>query len=83
MEDLGKFIVVKGFKKLPKVQLIAQSGHTGAEVQDRFLIQQKASVFWSKFYRLVQLSKDLLASILTSLKIYFTSYFTGVEVIKN
>ena len=26
--DLGKIIVDKGFKKLPKVQLIAQSGHT-------------------------------------------------------
>ena len=29
MVDLEKLIVVKGFKKLPKVQLIAQSGHTG------------------------------------------------------
>ena len=26
--DLGKFIVAKGFKKLPKVQKIARSGHT-------------------------------------------------------
>ena len=26
--DLGELIVVKGFEKLPKVQLIAQSGHT-------------------------------------------------------
>ena len=26
--DLGKFFVAKGFKKLPKVQKIAQSGHT-------------------------------------------------------
>ena len=26
--DLGKFIVGNGFKKLPKVQYIAQSGHT-------------------------------------------------------
>ena len=26
--DLGKLIVDKGFKKLPKVQLITQSGHT-------------------------------------------------------
>ena len=26
--DLGKIIVAKGFKKLPKVQKIAQSGHT-------------------------------------------------------
>ena len=29
VRDLGKFIVVKGFKKLPKVLKIAQSGHTG------------------------------------------------------
>ena len=28
MRDLGKLIVAKGFKKLPKVQKIAQSGHT-------------------------------------------------------
>ena len=27
--DLGKLIVAKAFKKLPKVQKIAQSGHTG------------------------------------------------------
>ena len=28
--DLGKLIVAKGFKKLPKVQKIAQSGHTAS-----------------------------------------------------
>ena len=27
-EDWGKLIIAKGFKKLPKVQNIAQSGHT-------------------------------------------------------
>ena len=27
--DLGKLIVAKGFKKIPKVQLITQSGHNG------------------------------------------------------
>ena len=27
--DLGKLIAAKGFEKLPKVQYIAQSGHTG------------------------------------------------------
>ena len=26
--DLGKLIVAKGYKKLPKVQKIARSGHT-------------------------------------------------------
>ena len=29
--DLGKLIVAKGLKKLPKVQKIAQSGHTGGQ----------------------------------------------------
>ena len=29
-EDWGKLIVSKGFKRLPKVQNIAQSGHTGS-----------------------------------------------------
>ena len=29
VRDLGKFIVVKGFIKLPKVQKIGQYGHTG------------------------------------------------------
>ena len=28
VRDLGKLIVAKGLKKLPKVQKIAQSGHT-------------------------------------------------------
>ena len=31
MGDLGKFIAAKGFKKLPKVQKIAKSGHTDME----------------------------------------------------
>ena len=29
VRDVGKLIVAKGFKKLPKVLKIAQSGHTG------------------------------------------------------
>ena len=29
-EYWGKLIVAKGFKRLPKVQNIAQSGHTGS-----------------------------------------------------
>ena len=28
LEDLGKLLVAEGFKKLPKVQKIAISGHT-------------------------------------------------------
>ena len=36
--DLGKLIVAKGFKKLPKVQKIANSGHTvGVEALNRVL----------------------------------------------
>ena len=30
VEDWGKLIVAKGFKMLPKVQNIAQSGHTAS-----------------------------------------------------
>ena len=29
VRDLGKLIIPKGLKKLPKVQKIPQSGHTG------------------------------------------------------
>ena len=32
-EDWAKLIVAKGFKKLPKVQIIAQSGHTDQQQQ--------------------------------------------------
>ena len=32
-EDWGKLIVAKGFKKLPKIQNIAQSGHTDSMAQ--------------------------------------------------
>ena len=31
--DLGKLNVAKGFKKLPKIQKIAKSGHTATHVQ--------------------------------------------------
>ena len=31
--DLGKLIVAKGFKKLPKVQKIARSGHTAPNTE--------------------------------------------------
>ena len=31
VRDLGKLIVAKGFKNLPKVEKIAQSGHTEGE----------------------------------------------------
>ena len=37
-EDWGKLIVAKGFKKLPKVQNIAQSGHTDHNSQIKGLL---------------------------------------------
>ena len=33
MGDLGKLIVAQGFKKLPKVQKIAKSGHTAGRAR--------------------------------------------------
>ena len=36
--DLGKLIVAKGLKQLPKVQQIAQSGHTVCDMPLLFLI---------------------------------------------
>ena len=36
-EILGKLIVAKGFKKLPKVQKIAQSGHTIPDPANNFV----------------------------------------------
>ena len=33
VRDLDKLIVSKGFKKLPKVQKIAQSGHTAVVIR--------------------------------------------------
>jgi len=35
VRDLGQLIVAKGFKKLPKVQKIAQSGHTAVNQKYR------------------------------------------------
>ena len=35
VEDLGKLIVANGLKMLPKVQKIAQSGHTGGDGRNR------------------------------------------------
>ena len=36
--DLGKLIVAKGFKNLPEVQKIAQSGHTDCMWRDSFYL---------------------------------------------
>ena len=41
--DLGKLIVAKGFKKLPKIQKIARSGHTEPRAGPIKILQRK---FW-------------------------------------
>ena len=47
--DLGKLIVAKGFKKLPKVQKNTQSGYTGRRIgkarQKRFTTQTSLITF--------------------------------------
>ena len=45
--DLGKLIVAKGFKKLPKVQKIANSGHTGYSVHEHLFSR---TLYSSKSY---------------------------------
>ena len=50
--DLGKLIAAKGFKKLPKVQKIAKSGHTGCRLQQICTIGLNRSlacecIFWA------------------------------------
>ena len=38
--DLGKLIVAKGFKKLPKIQKIARSGHTALLSHIVYIVRQ-------------------------------------------
>ena len=45
MGDLGKLIVAKGYKKLPKVQKIAQSCHTGSEQRNHLAFVVKISFY--------------------------------------
>ena len=46
--DLGKLIVAKAFEKLPKVQLIAQSGHTAWALPNIVYIFHKMVQNWTK-----------------------------------
>ena len=43
MGDLGKIIVAKGLKKLPKVQKIAKSGHTVWRQNDQRIGRQSVA----------------------------------------
>ena len=49
--DLGKLIVAKGFKKSPKVQKIANSGHTACQIT--FPFNNKLACFYNKIKRFV------------------------------
>ena len=54
VRDLGKLIVAKGFKKLPKVQKIAQSGHTAPLVEwsiPPLEVHRLISVIYKALYR--------------------------------
>ena len=53
MEDLGKLIVAKGFKKLPKVQLITKSGHTDCKGLKFLSPAKKERIFLMHFQQLV------------------------------
>ena len=46
--DLGKLIVAKAFEKLPKIQLIAQSGHTAWALPNIVYIFHKMVQNWTK-----------------------------------
>ena len=59
MRDLGKLIDAKGFKKLPKVQKIAQPGHTADEYHSIMVPEDShwwADIFWPLPSRLVSLT---------------------------
>ena len=57
--DLSKLIVAKGFKKSPKVQKIAKSGHTDADVHfwtfSSYL--STGTIFWVKMLPLTVLAQ--------------------------
>ena len=65
VEDWGKLIVAKGFKKLPKVHNIAQSGHTATHVP---WIEQGVNA--------VLLVLLILAGSAYTLIMYYTSCYT-------
>ena len=44
--DFGKLIGAKGFKKVPKVQKIAQSGHNAWEEQKKLSLSETKSWRW-------------------------------------
>ena len=53
VRDLGKLLVAKGFKKLHKVQKIAEAGHTGSNdsSEERFIVS--SYFFYRRCYTLI------------------------------
>ena len=72
ISDLGKLIVAKGFEKLPKVQQIAHSGHTGHRIG--WWAANKVSEFLSAFVNVVDFFEEESSANLT-FEIGFLQYF--------
>ena len=71
-EDWGKLIVAKGFKKLPKIQNIAQSGHTGC-----------SQVFFAKVHLKIKvLDKRRYCTYLATI-LSFYQWFTSIFCSRN
>ena len=68
-EDWGKLIGAKGFKKLPKVQNIDQSGHTGSLTQARDT--KKSDTLPTMRKSTFSMSKDHLQHRFNNSKTYF------------
>ena len=68
-EDWGKLIVAKAFKKLPKVQHIAQSGHTA----------HKGNVFWNGQAVLMCISKLVKQEVSRTVCDLFPSLIVSVN----
>ena len=78
--DLGKFLVAKGFKKLPKVQKIANSGHTGGlslptllsifsvRLEASSLLENLPKICWFSFIicQVISCSNNATANYITS-----------------
>ena len=59
VEDLGKLIVAKGLKKLPKVQKIAQSGHTACQQECVPFVNKNSNILLQNNQIFVKWGSDL------------------------
>ena len=73
VRDLGKLIVAKGYKKLPKVQKIAQSGHTVVRMQQYILTIIYSASLARPFSK--NINESLSCLRLGSKNAFLTSYF--------